>query len=272
MSASPDQAHVAARHLAALLPDSPALAIVLGSGLGALAEQVENAVVVPYGEIPGFAPATVAGHRGRLVAGRLEGQDVVVFQGRYHAYEGHDPRQLVVPVRTAAALGARTLIVTAAAGGVNRLFGPGTLMLLSDHLNLMGRNPLVGPVREGEDRFPDMSAPYDPALRALALDVGRQEGIELVEGVYAAVLGPSYETPAEIRMLERLGADAVGMSTVPEVIAARAAHMKVLGIALITNAAAGLTGQALDHAEVLAAGEAAAERFERLVRGVLGRL
>lgn len=272
MSVSTDQAHVAARHLAPLLPAPPSVAIVLGSGLGAMAEQVQNAVVVPYGEIPGFAPPTVAGHRGRLLAGRLEGRDVVVFQGRYHAYEGHDPRQLVVPVRTAAALGARTLIVTAAAGGVNRLYGPGTLMLLSDHLNLMGRNPLVGPVREGEDRFPDMSAPYDLVLRALALDVGRQEGIELVEGVYAAVLGPSYETPAEIRMLERLGADAVGMSTVPEVIAARAARMEVLGIALITNAAAGLTGEALDHREVLAAGEAAAERFERLVRGVVARL
>jgi purine-nucleoside phosphorylase len=268
----PDAASEAARYLTTLLPASPHVAVVLGSGLGALAERVENAVAVPYAEIPGFSPPTVAGHRGRLVAGRLEEREALVFQGRYHAYEGHDPSDLVVPVRTAAALGASTLIVTAAAGGVNRLYGPGTLMLLSDHLNLMGRNPLIGPVREGEDRFPDMSAPYDPALRAIALDVGRQEAIDLVEGVYAAVLGPSYETPAEIRMLERLGADAVGMSTVPEVIAARAARMRVLGIALITNAAAGITGERLDHAEVIAAGEAAAERFERLVRGIIARL
>jgi purine-nucleoside phosphorylase len=267
-----DAAAEAARYLTTLLPASPSVAVVLGSGLGGLADGVENAVAVPYGEIPGFSPPTVAGHRGRLVAGELEGRDALVFQGRYHAYEGHDPRDLVVPIRTAAALGASTLIVTAAAGGVNRLYGPGTLMLLSDHLNLMGRNPLVGPVREGEDRFPDMSAPYDPALRAMALDVGRQEAIDLVEGVYAAVLGPSYETPAEIRMLERLGADAVGMSTVPEVIAARAARMRVLGIALITNAAAGITGEMLDHAEVIAAGNAAAERFERLVRGIVARL
>jgi purine-nucleoside phosphorylase len=267
-----DAAAEAARYLATLLPASPSVAVVLGSGLGGLAEGVEDAVAVPYGEIPGFSPPTVAGHRGRLVAGKLEGRDAMVFQGRYHAYEGHDPRDLVVPVRTAAALGAGTLIVTAAAGGVNRLYGPGTLMLLSDHLNLMGRNPLVGPVREGEDRFPDMSAPYDPELRAVALDVGRRETIDLVEGVYAAVLGPSYETPAEIRMLERLGADAVGMSTVPEVIAARAARMRVLGIALITNAAAGITGEMLDHAEVVAAGEAAAERFQRLVRGIIARL
>jgi purine-nucleoside phosphorylase len=267
-----DAAAEAARYLTTRLPASPSVAVVLGSGLGGLADGVENAVVVPYGEIPGFSPPTVAGHRGRLVAGKLEGRDALVFQGRYHAYEGHDPRDLVVPVRAAAALGAGTLIVTAAAGGVNRLFGPGTLMVLSDHLNLMGRNPLVGSVREGEDRFPDMSAPYDPELRAMALDVGRREGIDLVEGVYAAVLGPSYETPAEIRMLERLGADAVGMSTVPEVIAARAARMRVLGIALITNAAAGITGEILDHAEVIAAGQAAAERFQRLVRGVIARL
>jgi purine-nucleoside phosphorylase len=233
---------------------------------------VEDAASVPYGDIPGFARPTVVGHAGRLVAGRLAGRNVVVFQGRYHAYEGHPVEQLAVPVRTAAALGARTLVVTCAAGGVNRLYGPGTLMIISDHLNLMGRNPLVGPTVEGEDRFPDMSAAYDPALRALALEVGRQEGIELVEGVYAAVLGPSYETPAEIRMLERMGADAVGMSTVPEVIAARAGRMKVMGIALITNAAAGLTGEPLDHGEVIAAGQAAAGRFERLVRGILGRI
>jgi purine-nucleoside phosphorylase len=267
-----DDAHEAARYLSTRLGRTPAAALILGSGLGALADQVEEAVSVPYGEIPGFAASTVVGHRGRLVAGRLEGRDVVVFQGRYHAYEGHEPRQLAVPVRTAAALGAGTLIVTCAAGGVNRRYGPGTLMLLSDHLNLMGRNPLVGPAREGEERFPDMTEPYDAELRSLAHEVARGERIDLAEGVYAAVLGPSYETPAEIRMLERLGADAVGMSTVPEVIAARAARMRVLGIALVTNAAAGLSEELLDHQEVIAAGAAAAGRFGRLVRGVVARL
>jgi purine-nucleoside phosphorylase len=267
-----DAAGAAARYLARKLGREPSVALVLGSGLGALADQVEDAVAVPYHEIPGFSASTVVGHEGRLVAGRLEGRDVVVFQGRYHAYEGHEPSQLVVPVRTAAALGARTLIVTCAAGGVNRQYGPGTIMLLSDHLNLMGRNPLVGPVRDGEERFPDMTMPYDAELRALARDVGRHEGVDLAEGVYAAVLGPSYETPAEIRMIERLGADAVGMSTVPEVIAARAARMRVLGIALITNAAAGLSAELLDHQEVIAAAAAAAERFQRLVRGVVARL
>jgi purine-nucleoside phosphorylase len=269
---SPDPALIAARHLSDVLPGSPAIALILGSGLGGLADRVEDPVSVPYADIPGFVAATVAGHRGRLVAGRLGGKDVVVFQGRYHAYEGHELDRVVLPVRTAAALGAGTLVVTAASGGVNRLYGPGTLMLISDHLNLMGRNPLVGAVREGESRFPDMSRAYDPDLRALALEVASRERIELVEGVYTAVLGPSYETPAEVRMIERLGGDAVGMSTVPEVLAARAAGMRVLGISLVTNAAAGLGVGVLDHAEVMAAAEAAAERFERLVRQILARL
>ncbi|MFP4622718.1 MAG: purine-nucleoside phosphorylase [Gemmatimonadota bacterium] len=259
----------ASEYLRKRLRATPSVALILGSGLGELAERVEDPVVVSYADIPGFAPSTVVGHAGRLVAGRLEGVEVLAFQGRYHAYEGHDPAELATPVRTARSLGARTLIVTCAAGGVNRAYGPGTLMLLSDHLNLMARNPLVGSVREGETRFPDMTDPYDPGLRRLAMAVAGAEGIGVTEGVYAAVLGPSYETPAEIRMLATLGADAVGMSTVPEVIAARAGGMRVLGIALITNAAAGITGAPLDHEEVIAAGVEAAERFQRLVRGVL---
>jgi purine-nucleoside phosphorylase len=267
-----DTATTAALHLSEVLPTSPSVALILGSGLGGLADRVQDAVTLQYADIPGFVPATVAGHRGRLVSGRLGGRNVVVFQGRYHVYEGHDLERVVLPVRTAAALGAGTLVVTAAAGGVNRMYGPGTLMLLSDHLNLMGRNPLVGAVREGEARFPDMSRAYDPALRSLALEVASQERIDLVEGVYAAVLGPTYETPAEIRMIERLGGDAVGMSTVPEVIAARAAGMLVLGICLITNAAAGLAAEPLDHREVMAAGVAAAERFERLVQAIVARI
>ncbi len=271
--ANGDPVSAAAEFLRSRLEErSPTVALILGSGLGALAEAVDDALVVPYDEIPGFAPTTVEGHAGRLVAGTLEGIDVVVHQGRHHAYEGHDPADLATPVRTAAALGANTLMVTCAAGGVTRRLGRGTLMCITDHLNLMGRNPLVGPARGGEPRFPDMTAAYDPALRERAGAAAAELGIELAEGVYAAMLGPSYETPAEITMLERLGADAVGMSTVPEVIAARAAGLRVLGIALITNAAAGVVEGPLDHDEVIAAGAAAATDFQRLVRGTLARL
>lgn len=251
---------------------APEVALVLGSGLGGLADAIESPVHIPYGEIPGFAAATVVGHAGRLVAGRLEGRRVLGYQGRSHAYEGHSAPALAMPVRVAAALGARTLIVTCAAGGVSPELAAGDLMLLEDHLNLMGQNPLVGPVLPGEERFPDMSRAYDPVLRALAARVAADQGTPVKAGVYAALLGPSYETPAEVRMLGRLGADAVGMSTVPEVIAARAGGMRVLGIALITNAAAGLSGAPLTHEEVVAAGAGAAERFQRLVRGVLRRL
>lgn len=254
------------------LETRPSVALILGSGLGALADAVEAPVSVPYAEIPGFATTTVQGHAGRLVAGRLERMDVVVLQGRYHAYEGHDPAALATPVRVAGALGAEVLIVTCAAGGVTRRLAPGTLMLLTDHINLTGRNPLVGPARPGEPRFPDMTAAYDPALRERARAAAADAGVELAEGVYAAVLGPSYETPAEIRMLERLGADAVGMSTVPEVIAARAVGLRVLGIALITNHAAGVVEGPLDHQEVIAAGAAAAGRLQQLIHGVLSRL
>lgn len=256
-------------YLAGRIPAPPEVALVLGSGLGALADAVEDAVRVAYGEIPGFAASTVVGHAGRMVAGRLEGRSVLAFQGRYHAYEGHPAAALAAPVRVAAALGARTLIVTCAAGGVNADLAAGSLMLIADHLNLMGQNPLVGPVLPGEERFPDMTEAYDRSLMTLAESVAKAEGIAVSRGVYAALLGPSYETPAEVRMLRMLGADAVGMSTVPEVIAARAGGLRVLGIALITNAAAGISGTPLDHAEVVVAGAEAAERFQRLVRGVL---
>jgi purine-nucleoside phosphorylase len=267
-----DPVAAATEHLRERLERTPSVALVLGSGLGELADAVLGATAVPYAEIPGFAPTTVEGHAGRLVSGRLEGVDVVVFQGRYHAYEGHHPADLVTPVRTAAALGATTLVVTCAAGGVTRRLGAGTLMCITDHINLTGRNPLVGPARDGEPRFPDMTDAYDPALRARAETAAAELGIELAQGVYAAMLGPSYETPAEITMLERIGADAVGMSTVPEVIAARAAGLRVLGIALITNPAAGVMEGPLDHDEVIAAAAAAAEDFQRLVRGTLARL
>ncbi len=248
---------------------TPRVMMILGSGLGGLGDEVEDAVAVPFGEIPGFAASAVAGHRGRLVAGRLEGFPCVVMQGRFHLYEGHDPRRVGLPVRVLAALGARTLLVTNAAGGLDPRFGAGDLMLIDDHINLMGRNPLIGPAPAGEPRFPDMSAPYDRELQEVAARVALREGIGLRRGVYCALLGPSYETAAEVRMLQRLGAHAVGMSTVPEVIVARALGLRVLGISLITNPAAGLSPTPLSHADVMEAGRRASARFAALVRALL---
>lgn len=247
----------------------PRVAIVLGSGLGALARAVESAVTVPYGEIPGFPPSAVAGHSGELVVGRLEGVPVVLQSGRFHLYEGHAPETVALPIRLFAALGVEILIVTNAAGGLRLTFAPPVLMLIADHINLLWRNPLFGPVAEGETRFPDMSAPYDAGLRAIARHVARDAGIALEEGVYAAVLGPSFETPAEIRMLQRIGADAVGMSTVPEVLVARARGLRVLGVSTIANYGAGITPNRLTHEEVLEAGRQASHDLETLVRGVL---
>ena len=262
---------VVARRLGKL---EPRVAIVLGSGLGGVADSVQRAVRVPYREIPGFPEPGAPGHKGDLVGGTLEGVPVVVQSGRFHLYEGHAPAVAALPTRMFARLGVRTLIVTNAAGGIRHTFRPPTLMLIADHINLMFRNPLVGPVAEGEERFPDMSDPYDPELRAVARDVARSQRIALEEGVYAALLGPSFETPAEVRMLARLGADAVGMSTVPEVIAARARGLRCLGFSSITNVAAGLSGSALQlsHQEVLAAGQQLAGQLERLIRGVLPQL
>jgi purine-nucleoside phosphorylase len=257
------------RHLGDL---RPAVAIVLGSGLGSVADEVRSAIRIPQSAIPGFPEPRAPGHKGELVAGTLEGVPVLVQSGRFHLYEGHAPAVVALPVRVFARLGVRTLIVTNAAGGVRLTFRPPTLMLIADHINLMFRNPLVGTVEEGEERFPDMSDPYDPALRALAREVARTERIPLEEGVYAALLGPSFETPAEIRMLQRLGADAVGMSTVPEVIAARARGIRCLGLSSITNVAAGLSAAKLSHTEVLAAGQLVAGRLATLVRGVLPKL
>jgi purine-nucleoside phosphorylase len=266
-----DDGSAAVQHVAGRLREPPRAVVVLGSGLGGLAEEVADAVRIPYDEIPGFAAPTVQGHRGLLVAGRLEGVPCLVMQGRYHLYEGHTAEVVARPVRTAAALGARTLLVTCAAGGLHPRLRAGDLMLLDDHVNLMGRNPLIGPVPPDEPRFPDMSAPYDPELQRVAGEVARSERIPLQRGVYCALTGPSYETRAEVRMLARF-ADAVGMSTVPEVLAARALGMRVLGLSLITNPAAGLAPGALDHEDVVAAGAEAADRFGRLVRGVLRRL
>ena len=247
----------------------PQVAVVLGSGLGGLAAAVPAPIRIPYKEIPGFPTPRVEGHAGELIAGEFEGVSVILQSGRFHLYEGHPLDTAAMPVRTFAELGVGILIVTNAAGGLQPAFRIPTLMLIADHVNLMSRNPLIGPVLEGEQRFPDMAVPYDRDLRELARQAAREAGIRLEEGVYAGVLGPSYETPAEIGMLRRLGADAVGMSTVPEVVAARARGLRVLGISSITNAAAGLSGEALSHEGVLEAGRLLAADLEVVVRGVL---
>ena len=249
----------------------PRVAIVLGSGLGPLADEVQSAIRIPYSAIPGFPEPGVAGHKGELVAGTLEGVPVIVQAGRFHLYEGHPAALAALPVRVFGELGVDTLIVTNAAGGIRRTFRAGTLMLIADHINLMWRNPLTGQPEQGEERFPLMHEPYDASLRKHALAVAAAAGIPLEEGVYAGLLGPSYETPAEVRMLERLGADAVGMSTVPEVLAARARGMRCLGFSSITNPAAGL-GAPLAHEEVLEVGKVVARDLGVLIKGVLKSL
>jgi purine-nucleoside phosphorylase len=251
---------------------APAAVLVLGSGLGGVADEIGDAVRIPYRDIPGFPRATVAGHSGVMVGGTWEGVEVVALQGRFHLYEGWPPEVVAFPLRVVAALGAGTIVLTNAAGGLRAELEPGGLMLIEDHINFMFRNPLTGPVAPGEERFPDMSDPYDADFRRIAREVALERRIHLEEGVYAGVLGPSYETPAEVRMLARLGADAVGMSTVPEVIVARALGLRVLGISCITNLAAGLGAQRLTHDEVLAVGRRSAERLATLLRGVIPRI
>lgn len=251
------------------LGPEPFTLAVLGSGLSGVADALEDAERFAYSSIEGFPRSTVSGHAGALVAGRLEGGRTVLMQGRFHLYEGYAPDELAMPLRALIRAGARTLIQTNAAGGVNPRLRPGTLMLVDDHINLMMRNPLAGAVREGEQRFPDMSEPYDRGLQEIALSVGRERGVPLERGVYCAVLGPSYETAAEVEMLRRLGADAVGMSTVPETIVARAAGVPVLAVSLISNQATGLRAEPLSHAEVLEAAHAAQDRLVALLRGVL---
>lgn len=277
MPASPPASEPTAQDVAAGLRERiggirPRLALILGSGLGALAGEVENARSVPFAEIPGFRVARVAGHSGALVAGRLAGMDVIALAGRVHLYEGWSAEEAAFPVRVVHALGARMLFVSNAAGAMNPLFRPGDLMAIDDHINLMWRNPLIGPVVPGDVRFPDMSEPYDRQLRALMHEAALEAGIPLADGVYAGLLGPAYETPAEVRMLQRLGADAVGMSTVPEVIVARTLGMRVAGVSFITNAASGSTGQPLSHAEVLEMTAIAGPRFRALVRAWLTKL
>ena len=245
----------------------PRLGIVLGSGLGGLADELAGPVAIPFGELPGWPAATAPGHVGRLILGRLDGVPVVMLQGRLHLYEGNDPGLVVQPVLLMGRLGASTVVLTNAAGGLNPAYAAGTLMLIADHINLTGRTPLLGPnADEIGPRFPDLTDVYAPANRERLHAAAVAEGTSLEEGIYVGLLGPTYETPAEVRMFRGLGGDAVGMSTVLEAIACRWAGIEVAGISLVTNPGAGYSGEPLNHEEVLAAGAAAGPRLARVIR------
>jgi purine-nucleoside phosphorylase len=250
----------------------PVLGLILGSGLGAFADSFENAAVIPFSELPHFPSSKVAGHSGNLVIGNSEGVTVAALQGRVHLYEGYSAKEAAFPVRVLGSLGIRLLIVSNAAAGIHPDFHPGELMLITDHINLTGHNPLTGPnIDELGPRFPDMSEAYDASMREVAVEAARQKRIPLCQGVYIGLAGPSYETPAEIRMCRTLGADAAGMSTIAEVIAANHMGMRVLGISCITNAAAGILPGKLSHNGVLKTAELAEEKFQALLRGIISR-
>jgi purine-nucleoside phosphorylase len=251
----------------------PKIAVVLGSGLGAFAGELSDRIEVPYADIPGWPHSTAAGHAGKLVLGRLGGIDVAVMAGRVHLYEGYTPAEVVFPVRVLGRLGVRSIVFTNAAGGINLSYQRGALVLICDHINLQGANPLAGPNDDSlGTRFPDMSEAYSRRYREIARQVAAELGIDLAEGVYAAVLGPSYETPAEIRCLRTIGADLVGMSTVPEVIAARHAGIEVLAISCVTNMAAGILPHKITHQEVLETGEAVRGTLVKFLKELLPRL
>lgn len=251
----------------------PEIGVVLGSGLGSLADDLENPIAIPFAELPGWPAATAPGHVGSLLLGRLGGKPVVMLQGRFHVYEGNDPGLVVQPVLLFGRLGAKVIVLTNAAGGVDPGFGPGTLMVIADHLNLTGRTPLLGPNADAiGPRFQDLTDAWSPRLRDGLHAAAKAEGVDLAEGIYAGLLGPQYETPAEVRMLRGLGADAVGMSTVLECIAARWAGLEVCGVSLVTNAGAGYSGQPLSHEEVLAAGAEAGPRLARVIRRFVAEL
>ncbi|HEX8285186.1 MAG TPA: purine-nucleoside phosphorylase [Pyrinomonadaceae bacterium] len=268
-----ERAEHAARTLRSRADSDVRVALVLGSGLGAFADEVEDAVSVPYSEIPGFARPTVEGHAGRLVIGKVGGVAVAAMQGRFHFYEGYTLEEVTFPVRVLGLLGAQSLVLTNAAGGLNNSYEQGALVLISDHLNLMGTNPLLGrnDPRFGP-RFPDMTEVYDREYQDAAITEAREMGLELRRGIYAGLTGPSYETPAEIRMLRLLGADAVGMSTVPEAIVARQMGLRVLGFSCITNMAAGVLDKPINHEEVIETGERVRETFAELLRRVIPKL
>ena len=250
----------------------PEIGIVLGSGLGGLASDIEDPIRIPFPEVPGFPSATVVGHAGALVCGKLSGRNVVAMAGRFHMYEGHSAQLAGFPVRVMHALGARIYFASNAAGGIRRDLAAGDLMILEDHMNLTGQSPLTGHVEPGDERFPDMTAPYDLALRDLLKQSAQKAGVDVKEGVYAWLPGPAFETRAEVRMLERLGADAVGMSTVPEVIVARAMGMRVAGMSCIANAASGIGDTPVLHSDVLEVTARAARGFQSVVTEFVGAL
>lgn len=251
----------------------PEVGLILGSGLGVLAEAIEDAVTIDYQDIPHFPVSTVEGHAGLLLIGRIQGKPVMLMKGRFHLYEGYAIDTVSFPVRVMKALGVHTLVVTNAAGGINISYSSGLLMVISDHINLTGNNPLIGPNDPKLGlRFPDMSEAYSKRLRQIAHETAREQGTMLGEGIYAGLLGPSYETPAEIRMLRTLGADAVGMSTVPEVIVARHSGIQVLGISCITNMAAGILDQPLSHEEVMETANRVRQTFLQLIIGIVPKL
>lgn len=251
----------------------PVLGLILGSGLGAFAETIQNPMEIPFDELPNFPRSTIVGHAGRLLLGEAEGVPVAVMQGRVHYYEGYGMSEVIFPVRVLGCLGIRQLIVTNAAGGVNFNFRPGDLMLITDHINMMGTNPLIGPnIEELGVRFPDMSEAYDAAMRDVALRAAGRLGMPLHQGIYIGLTGPTYETPAEIRVCRTLGADAVGMSTVPEVIAAAQMGIRVLGISCITNMAAGILPRKLTHQEVMDTTERVRGQFISLLRATVPEL
>ncbi|HZU34092.1 MAG TPA: purine-nucleoside phosphorylase [Candidatus Angelobacter sp.] len=264
------QAEEAAKFIESRSPVKPLVAIVLGSGLGSFADEMAGAVRIPYKEIPHFAHSTAVGHAGQLVLGKIGEWPVVVMQGRVHLYEGYPVQTVVFPIRVFARMGVRAAILTNAAGGINLDYGQGRLVLIKDHMNLQGQNPLVGPEDQRLGlRFIDMSEAYAKSYRAMAIESGKKLGIDLAEGVYIAVLGPSYETPAEIRGFRAMGADLVGMSTVPEVIAARQAGIKILAISCVTNMAAGVSDAPINHQEVLEIGRKISGQFKALLKDVV---
>jgi purine-nucleoside phosphorylase len=268
-----ERAEHATRVIRARINIEPRIAIVLGSGLGGFADDFDEPAGIPYEEIPGFVRSTAEGHVGRLVAGKVDSVPVVAMQGRVHYYEGYSFEEVTFPIRTFKLLGIKTLILTNAAGGINVQLTQGALMVISDHLNLMGDNPLRGPNDERfGPRFPDMTAVYSPELQELVVDEAKVAGVEVRRGIYGALSGPSYETPAEIHLLRNLGADAVGMSTVPEAIVARHMGLEVLGISCITNMAAGISDEPINHEEVMATGDRVRDSFAQLLRRVVGAI
>ncbi|MGB0452693.1 MAG: purine-nucleoside phosphorylase [Bacteriovoracaceae bacterium] len=251
-------------------PSHPKVGIVLGSGLGAFVDRIESPTIIPYKDIPHFHDTTVEGHEGRLILGKIGDTEVIIQQGRLHAYEGHPMEEVVLPVRVMATLGIESLILTNASGGINLDYSAGNLVCIRDHINLMGRNPLVGPNNnEKGPRFPDMTSAYAPELRELILNSAKNHSIDVKEGVYAGVLGPTYETPAEIHMLRTIGADMVGMSTVPECIAANHLGVKVAGISCVTNMAAGIEAEKLDHADIKEQALKVMDNFSQLLLDVV---